>query len=78
MKDMSASQPDGAIEIRLNGKPHMATAEQTISQLLEQLGLDPRVLVVEMNRQIIRRTELGEIRLEAGDVIELVHFVGGG
>ena len=75
---MSESQPAGAIDIRLNGQPHAARAGQTVTDLLEELGLDPRVLVVEMNRQIIRQTELGEIRLEAGDVIELVHFVGGG
>jgi len=78
MNNMSDSQPSEAIDIRLNGKPHAARAGQTVTDLLEELGLDPRVLVVEMNRQIIRRTELGEIRLEAGDVIELVHFVGGG
>lgn len=46
--------------------------------MLEDLDLDGRTVVVELNRQIVRRTEFPDIRLEQGDRVELVHFVGGG
>jgi thiamine biosynthesis protein ThiS len=50
----------------------------TLLELLERLELDPRTVVVERNREIVRRARLGEVQVEAGDMIELVHFVGGG
>ena len=49
-----------------------------ISGLLEHLGLDPRAVVVERNRAIVRRPNLADTPVAEGDVIELVHFVGGG
>ena len=75
---MSAHEPAGTIEIRLNGRPRAVREGQSVATLLEELELDRRVVVVELNRQIIRQNELAEIRLERGDVIELVQFVGGG
>jgi thiazole synthase len=66
------------VEIRVNGKPRAAPSGQSLSELLDALELDRRAVVVELNRQIIRQNELDEITLESGDVIELVHFVGGG
>jgi thiamine biosynthesis protein ThiS len=42
------------------------------------LGLDARTVVVELNRQIVRRPHLGDTALATGDTVELVHFVGGG
>jgi thiamine biosynthesis protein ThiS len=53
-------------------------APATLLDLLGHLGLDPRTVVVELNRQIVRRLRLGETPLAAGDTVELVHFVGGG
>ena len=50
----------------------------TLLDLLAHLGLDPRAVVVELNREIVRRPELGATAVSAGDAIELVHFVGGG
>jgi thiamine biosynthesis protein ThiS len=47
-------------------------------QLLRLLDLDPRVVVVEHNRAIVRRPDLERARLASGDAVELVHFVGGG
>ena len=50
----------------------------TLLELLAELALDPRTVVVEHNRRIVRRPALGETPVAAGDAIELVHFVGGG
>ena len=50
----------------------------SLLDLLAHLGLDPRTVVVERNREIVRRTRLGHTALADGDAIELVHFVGGG
>ena len=46
--------------------------------LLAVLKLDPRSVVVEHNREIVRRLELDQHALHEGDQVELVHFVGGG
>jgi thiamine biosynthesis protein ThiS len=50
----------------------------TLLDLLAALALDPRVVVVEHNRAIVRRPQLGDVTVAPGDAIELVHFVGGG
>ncbi|HKU62010.1 MAG TPA: sulfur carrier protein ThiS [Gemmatimonadales bacterium] len=66
------------IEIVVNGEPRRVAEGASLLDLLETLGLDPRTVVVELNREIVRRPRLGEARLAAGDAVELVHFVGGG
>ncbi len=66
------------IEIVVNGEPRRLPAPATLLDLLERLGLDPRMIVVEHNRQIVRRPRLGEVSIAPGDAVELVHFVGGG
>jgi thiamine biosynthesis protein ThiS len=66
------------IRIIITGEPRAVPAPATLHDLLHHLQLDPRSVVVEHNRQIVRRPALGETRLAAGDAVELVHFVGGG
>lgn len=66
------------IQLLVNGEPRTIAAPATLENLLTGLQLDPRMVVVELNREIIRRPELGGIQLKSGDKVELVHFVGGG
>jgi len=66
------------IVISVNGSSRNVLAGTTVAALLEDLDLDGRTVVVELNRQIVRRTEIADTRLEEGDRVELVHFVGGG
>ena len=64
--------------IAVNGESRAVAAGTTLRELLEQLGLDPRAVVVEHNRRIVRRDGLAQAVLAGGDAVELVHFVGGG
>jgi thiamine biosynthesis protein ThiS len=66
------------IEILVNGEPRRVPSPATAADLLRHLGLDARTVVVELNRQIVRRPHLGDTALANGDAVELVHFVGGG
>lgn len=66
------------LHLMVNGDPRAVPGPATLADLLSHLGLDPRMVVVELNREIIRRPRLGEVNLQEGDQIELVHFVGGG
>jgi sulfur carrier protein len=66
------------LNIIVNGESRRVPGPATLLDLLEHLGLDPRTVVVERNREIVRRPKLGGTALVEGDAIELVHFVGGG
>ena len=66
------------IRVMLNGEERELEPGLTVSGLLSQLGLHPRLVVVEHNRQIIDRTAFDDTEVRAGDSFELVHFVGGG
>jgi thiamine biosynthesis protein ThiS len=66
------------LEILVNGEPRRVPGPATAADLLRHLGLDARTVVVELNRQIVRRSHLGDTPLANGDAVELVHFVGGG
>lgn len=66
------------LRVEVNGKDREVSSGRTVAGLLEDLDLDGRLVVVELNRQIIRRTEIADVELRDGDRIEIVHFVGGG
>ena len=66
------------MEIVLNGEPRRVPGPSTVASLLHHLSLDPRTVVVELNRKIVRRAQLEDTSLAPGDTVELVHFVGGG
>jgi thiamine biosynthesis protein ThiS len=66
------------IDVVVNGERRVVARGATLLELLAGLELDPRAVVVEYNRTIIRRPRLGEVTVAPGDAIELVHFVGGG
>lgn len=66
------------IRIQVNGADRTVDARTTVTGLLETLGLRPEMVVVERNREILDRDRYPTVHLEAGDILELVHFVGGG
>jgi thiamine biosynthesis protein ThiS len=71
-------EPVNELEIMVNGEPRRVPGPATAADLLRHLGLDPRTVVVELNRKIVRRPQLDGTTLADGDAVELVHFVGGG
>ncbi|HWV57545.1 MAG TPA: sulfur carrier protein ThiS [Longimicrobiales bacterium] len=72
------STTTSSIEITLNGRQRSVPEGLTLTGLLEHIDIHPRMVVVEWNREIIRHEHYSEIVVRDGDVIELVHFVGGG
>jgi thiamine biosynthesis protein ThiS len=66
------------MNLEINGKRREVADGRSIAGLLEDLELDPRLVVVELNRRIVRRDEIDDVALADGDQVEIVHFVGGG
>ncbi len=67
------------ITLTVNGAPRELARNSTIASLLGSLKIDPRLVVIEHNRSILRdKGEYPSRELENGDVVEIVHFVGGG
>ena len=65
--------------LMVNGAPRELERNSTIAGLLGTLRIDPRLVVVEHNRSILRdRDAYSSLPLNEGDVVEIVHFVGGG
>ena len=75
---MAGEQRNGMITITLNGEVRQVPRGLTVGGLLGHLELNERMVVVERNREIVRRGRYEEVRVAEGDAIELVHFVGGG
>jgi len=67
-----------AISIKLNGKEVQIEKGSTVSDLLRERKVKPRMVVVELNGEILDRERYGEVRLKEGDEIELVYYMGGG
>jgi len=65
------------LTITVNGETRRTHAA-TVADLVRELGLAPEKVAVERNGTIAPRSTLGQIGLAEGDVLEIVHFVGGG
>lgn len=66
------------MQIQLNGEARTLTPDLTVAGLVESLGLAGRRIAVEVNEEIVPKSEHGEIRLAEGDRVEVVHAIGGG
>ena len=66
------------IRDQLNGKERGVQAGLSVRELIESLDLNPALVVVELNREILSRSRYGDVPVGDGDQVELVHFVGGG
>jgi len=68
---------DAPITLTVNGESRRTRAA-TLSALVVELGLKPEKVAVERNGEIVPRSTLAQASLAEGDVLEIVHFVGGG
>ncbi len=67
------------MEITINGeKRRDFSAPLTIGALLEQLGINPKSVVVERNLAIVDKHNVHETAVMDGDHIEIIRLVGGG
>ncbi len=66
------------MHITVNGDAHEVPESTTVRGLVELLGLTEGPVAVERNREVVPRAEHPTTALAAGDVLEIVHFVGGG
>ena len=73
-----ALETSGELLLTVNGEPRRIAPGASIADLVSSLGLDPQKVAVEHNAEIAPRSMLAEIALSDGDVLEIVHFVGGG
>ncbi len=66
------------MNLTINGEDRALTAAETLSALVEQLGMKQDRVAIELNRQIVPREQWAQTPLNDGDRLEIVHFVGGG
>jgi thiazole synthase len=66
------------IAITVNGQQRAIRAGATVAELVRQLELNPQLVAVEVDRELVRKATFEECRLEEGATIEIVEFVGGG
>ena len=68
----------GGMRLMLNGSARDCADGLTLAALVEQLGMKPDRVAIELNGDIVRRDVWSETTLREGDRLEIVHFVGGG
>jgi sulfur carrier protein len=76
--DTARAQAPEGFEIVANGERRDVVEGTTLGRFLVAHGLDPALVVVERNGEILRPAAFEATVLEPGDTLEIVHFVGGG
>jgi sulfur carrier protein len=66
------------ITLQVNGETRDFPPETPLPGLLEQLGLNPRLLAVEYNGEILHKQFWENTQMQEGDRLEIVTIVGGG
>ena len=66
------------MQIQLNGQPRQFDRPPTLADVLADAGLAGRRVAIEVNRCIVPKGRHAEHVLADGDVVEIVHALGGG
>ncbi len=66
------------IKIKLNGKDKQIAENYKIDKLIDDLKIPIKKVAIELNQEILDKKKLHKIKLKKNDIIEIVHFIGGG
>ena len=66
------------MNVTVNGEHRSLDAGTSLAQLLQNLDLEGKRIAVEVNRDIVPRSEYGSFLLSDDDAIEIVNAIGGG
>ena len=66
------------IALQVNGETRNCTTKTPLPELLKQLSLNPRLVAVEYNGEILHKQFWETTQIQEGDILEIVTIVGGG
>ena len=66
------------IKIKLNGKIKLIAENTKMETLIIALKIPIKKVAIELNHQIVDKNRLNKIKLKNKDMVEIVHFIGGG
>lgn len=66
------------MQIEINGEIKMVSEKLTAQQLLQELGIAEQKLALEINEEIVPRSSLSVYVIQPGDIVEIIHAIGGG
>jgi len=66
------------IKIKLNGKNKSVNKGTRLNELLNNFNIPIKKVAIEFNKEIINKKNINKIKLKDNDIIEIVHFIGGG
>ena len=66
------------IKIKVNGKIITIVDKLTLAKLTDDLKIPLKKVAIELNKEIVNKKRINKIKLDDKDIIEIVHFIGGG
>jgi sulfur carrier protein len=66
------------MQLTINGEAREVPEGLSLAGLLQHLALSEGLVAIERNREVVPRREHASVFVQAGDVLEIVQFVGGG
>jgi len=66
------------MQVTINGEKRELAENLTISEILKNLELPSERVAVELNKEVVRKKDWENIKVNDADKIEVIHFVGGG
>lgn len=68
----------GRVDITVNGKRESILQDITVMDLLKSKEFEPNMVSIEINQNIIDRTMYGTTKINEGDIVEFLFYMGGG
>ena len=66
------------IKISVNGKKAFLKDKETLLRLIQDMNIPLNKVAIELNKEIVNKKKLNNIKLSNNDKVEIVHFIGGG
>jgi thiamine biosynthesis protein ThiS len=66
------------MRLKINGEVVDGVSASTVQELLDEMQITAGRVAVEVNLSVVRKADFGHFRLNEGDAVEIVNFVGGG
>lgn len=78
LPNLMSNLSDNQITLQVNGEPFTCSPQTPLPEVIKQLGLNPALVAVEYNGEILHREYWIQTLVQAGDRLEVVTIVGGG